>query len=197
MEAKMNIRNVYKAVQGRGILIGKPCIHVEFGKGQIFTPEQIAMKVSEQRGSYVCLCGDEPLKDMEEMGALLEALKKRGKFVTLETNGTIYTDLKFDFITICPEPLKPYDKELMNYFLSLSIKVQVIFKVGERALDTLHWCEGFVKDFTVVRKKKVPLLFYPEPNEVKAFKAVSVILFNTHWLKAYNHRVMLDISRLP
>lgn len=193
----MNIRKIYKSIQGRGILIGKPCIHVEFGKGQIFSAEQIAMKVSEQRGSYVCLCGDEPLKEPEaEMKALLEALKIRGKFVTLETNGTIYTDLKFDFITICLEPLKEYNKELLNYFLSLNIKVQVLIKVGAQALDILHWTENFTKDFTVMRKKKVPILFYPEPNDVKAFKAIGVIIFNVHWLKAYNHRVMLDISRL-
>lgn len=192
----MNIRNIHKAIQGRGILIGKPCIYVEFGKGQSLSPEQITMKVSELRGSYVCLCGDEPLKDLAEMSVLLEALKKRGKFVTLETNGTIYTDLKFDFITICPEPLKAYDKELLNYFLSLNIKVQVLFKIGANALEILRWVETFTRDFSVVRKKKVPLLFYPEPNEVKSLKAVCVIIFNTAWLKNFNHRVMIDISRI-
>lgn len=191
----MNIRNIHKTIQGRGILIGKPCILVEFGKGQAMTADQIAGKVSELRCSYVCLCGDEPLKEAE-IGGLLEALKKRGKFVTLETNGTIYTDLKFDFITICPEALKAYDKELLNYFLSLSIKVQVIFKVGERALDLLKWVEVFTRDFTIVRKKKVPLLFYPEPNDLKSLKAISVIIFNTSWLKVFNHRIMIDISKL-
>ncbi len=50
---------------------------------------------------FIVLTGGEPLLQTDK--SLIDELRKQNFFIALETNGTIKTDLKFDWITVSPK----------------------------------------------------------------------------------------------
>src|SRR3989344_1399159 len=53
--------------------------------------------------SQVVITGGEPFLQREELQELCRRLKQLDKFITLETNATIYADLEADFISMSPK----------------------------------------------------------------------------------------------
>ena len=50
---------------------------------------------------FIVLTGGEPLLQVDDL--LVEKLKKENFFIAVETNGTIKSDLKFDWVTVSPK----------------------------------------------------------------------------------------------
>ena len=70
-------------------------------KDLIFTVEKIWNLKFTVGTKFIILTGGEPLLQVDKK--LLQALKKKNFFIALETNGTINTNLKFDWTCVSPK----------------------------------------------------------------------------------------------
>lgn len=106
----MNVMEIYRSVQGEGILLGVPTTFVRFfacnlrcswcdtkyswsvregGTWESLTPQEVAGRVEELRARHVVLTGGEPTLQ-KELFTLAALLKESGHHLTVETNTTIY-----------------------------------------------------------------------------------------------------------
>ena len=118
----MLIYEVFQTLQGEGKYAGHPCIFVRTSGCNLrctwcdtrhtsWEPEganqevgQIIAATEPSRDvEHAVISGGEPLLQ-PDLGDLIEALKERGHFVTVETAGTIYRDdVRPDFFSISPK----------------------------------------------------------------------------------------------
>jgi 7-carboxy-7-deazaguanine synthase len=101
----MRISEIFRSIQGEGVLIGTPTVFVrtvgcnlncdwcdtEYAKtgGEEMSGEAILVKVDSFKTPFVCLTGGEPLTQKKEAIRLMIKLLENGYHVTLETNGSI------------------------------------------------------------------------------------------------------------
>lgn len=100
----MRIIEIFRSLQGEGVLIGTPTVFVRFQGcnlhcqwcdtgyaregGEEMSVEQILEKVDSYKTQFVCLTGGEPLLQKDSI-RLMNRLLERLCHVTLETNGSI------------------------------------------------------------------------------------------------------------
>lgn len=108
----MNVMEIYRSVQGEGMLMGIPTTFVRFfacnlrcswcdtkyswsvrdgGTWESMSPEEIATRVGELGARHVVLTGGEPTLH-KDLSQLVHVLKKRGHHLTIETNTTIFPE---------------------------------------------------------------------------------------------------------
>lgn len=115
----MKVNEIFYSLQGEGNFTGTPAVFVRFSgcnlacnfcdtKHQTFeelTEEEIVKQVSTFPTVHVVLTGGEPT--MQITASLLDALHRAGKFIQLETNGTLSLSeellTKIDWITCSPK----------------------------------------------------------------------------------------------
>jgi 7-carboxy-7-deazaguanine synthase len=106
----MNVMEIYRSVQGEGILSGVPTTFVRFfacnlrcswcdtkyswsvhdgGTWETLSPEVVAGRVGDLRARHVVLTGGEPTLQ-KELPELARLLKADGHHLTIETNATIF-----------------------------------------------------------------------------------------------------------
>ena len=106
----MNVMEIYRSVQGEGILSGVPTTFVRFfacnlrcswcdtkyswsvhdgGTWETLSPETVAERVRALRARHVVLTGGEPTLQ-KELPELARLLKADGHHLTVETNATIF-----------------------------------------------------------------------------------------------------------
>ena len=100
----MKVIEIFRSLQGEGVLIGTPTTFVRFQGcnlhcqwcdtgyaregGEEMSVEQILEKVDSYKTQFVCLTGGEPLLQKDSI-RLMNRLLERPYHVTLETNGSI------------------------------------------------------------------------------------------------------------
>ncbi len=177
----MNVMEIYRSVQGEGILSGVPTTFVRFfacnlrcswcdtkyswsvhdgGTWENLAPEIVAGRVREQHARHIVLTGGEPTLQ-KELPALAHLLKEDGHHLTVETNATIF----------------PADSVPLIDLWSLSPKLQsagesyLRYPILERFLKTLRpdqqqW-KFVVRDEEDEQQLRRLLIRYPEFAEQK------------------------------
>lgn len=116
----MKISEIFYSIQGEGSLVGIPSVFVRTSGCNLrcvwcdtpytsWTPEGAEMSVGEIVSSvrsypakHVVVTGGEPMI-APEAGALTRALRELGLHITIETAGTVFTEVACDLMSISPK----------------------------------------------------------------------------------------------
>ena len=116
----MKIAEIYKSVQGEGLLTGVPSVFVRTSgcnlrcwfcdtpwaswkpEGRDYAVDEVLADVEEWDCRHTVLTGGEPMLYAETI-PLTEQLHRRGWHVTIETAGTLYLPVRCDLMSISPK----------------------------------------------------------------------------------------------
>ncbi len=116
----MKIAEIYKSVQGEGRLTGVPSVFVRTSgcnlrcwfcdtpytswrpEGRDYAVDEIIAEVEEWDCEHVVVTGGEPML-FAELIPLCDALRNRGRHITIETAGTLHLDVACDLMSISPK----------------------------------------------------------------------------------------------
>jgi len=116
----MKIAEIYKSVQGEGLLTGTPSVFVRVSgcnlrcwfcdtpftswmpEGNDFSVDEIVAQVEEWDCRHVVLTGGEPML-FAELLPLAEQLRERNWHITVETAGTLTLPVACDLMSISPK----------------------------------------------------------------------------------------------
>ncbi len=116
----MKIAEIYKSIQGEGLLTGVPSVFIRASgcnlrcwfcdtpyaswqpEGQDYAVDEIIAEVEEWDVKHVVITGGEPML-FAEMIPLCRELKRRGRHITIETAGTLYLPAVCDLMSISPK----------------------------------------------------------------------------------------------
>ncbi len=116
----MKIAEIYKSIQGEGLLTGTPSVFVRasgcnlrcwfcdtpfaswWPEGNDYAVDEIVAEVEEWDCRHVVLTGGEPML-FSELIPLAETLRKRGWHLTVETAGTLFLPVACDLMSISPK----------------------------------------------------------------------------------------------
>jgi 7-carboxy-7-deazaguanine synthase len=116
----MRIAEIYRSVQGEGLLTGVPSVFVRASgcnlrcwfcdtpytswrpEGRDMSTDEIVAQVEEWDTRHVVVTGGEPML-FAEMIPLCERLREAGRHLTVETAGTLYLPVACDLMSISPK----------------------------------------------------------------------------------------------
>lgn len=116
----MKISEIYKSVQGEGLLTGTPSVFVRASgcnlrcwfcdtpyaswkpEGNDYAVDEIVAQIEEWDCRHVVLTGGEPML-FAELLPLAEQLRARDWHITVETAGTLYLPVECDLMSISPK----------------------------------------------------------------------------------------------
>lgn len=116
----MRIAEIYRSVQGEGLLTGVPSVFVRASgcnlrcwfcdtpyaswrpEGSDMSTDEIVAQVEEWDTQHVVVTGGEPLL-FAELLPLCRRLRAIGRHVTIETAGTLYLPVECDLMSISPK----------------------------------------------------------------------------------------------
>lgn len=116
----MRIAEIYKSVQGEGLLTGTSSVFVRVSgcnlrcwfcdspfaswhpEGVDYAVDEIVAEVEEWDCRHVVLTGGEPML-FAELIPLAKALRQRGWHITIETAGTLFIPVACDLMSISPK----------------------------------------------------------------------------------------------
>lgn len=116
MDHIYHINEIFSTLQGEGFYTGRPSIFIRFSgcnikcpfcdtlhqKSRLYTLDQICEQINVWPNiRHAVLTGGEPGLQVDE--ALITALHKAGKYVAIETNGTLPIPPNIDWITCSPK----------------------------------------------------------------------------------------------
>lgn len=116
----MKIAEIYKSVQGEGMLTGTPSVFIRASgcnlrcwfcdtpfaswqpEGIDYAVDEIVAEVEEWDCRHVVITGGEPML-FAELIPLCEKLRAQGRHITIETAGTLYLPVQCDLMSISPK----------------------------------------------------------------------------------------------
>jgi 7-carboxy-7-deazaguanine synthase len=116
----MKIAEIYKSIQGEGLITGTPSVFIRASgcnlrcwfcdtpyaswrpEGEDYAVDEIIAEVEEWDVKHVVITGGEPML-FAEMIPLCRELKRRGRHITIETAGTLYLPAACDLMSISPK----------------------------------------------------------------------------------------------
>jgi 7-carboxy-7-deazaguanine synthase len=116
----MKIAEIYRSVQGEGLLTGVPSVFVRASgcnlrcwfcdtpyaswrpEGLDVSTDEIVAQVEEWDTGHVVLTGGEPML-FSELVPLCERLREIGRHITIETAGTLHLPVACDLMSISPK----------------------------------------------------------------------------------------------
>jgi 7-carboxy-7-deazaguanine synthase len=116
----MRIAEIYRSVQGEGLLTGAPSVFVRTSgcnlrcwfcdtpyaswrpEGRDMSTDEIIAQVEEWDTRHVVVTGGEPML-FSELIPLCERLRHIGRHITIETAGTLYLPVACDLMSISPK----------------------------------------------------------------------------------------------
>lgn len=179
------ISEIFKSIQGEGIYQGFEQVFVRFFGCNLncafcdtslsYYEEKTLKEVAQTIFAYndchsVSLTGGEPLLQIEFLRELAKLLKKEGKIIYLETNGTLYENLKkvIDYVDIIAMDFKlPSSTDLKDFweehleFLKVALRKEVFIK----AVIGRNTCQDdILKSIAVIKGLKSSLCFILQPE---------------------------------
>ncbi|HET6895741.1 MAG TPA: 7-carboxy-7-deazaguanine synthase QueE [Candidatus Baltobacteraceae bacterium] len=123
----LQLAEIFYSIQGEGAFTGTPAVFVrlagcnlscdfcdtDYSLKFFASVDQVIARVREAGGDcpMVILTGGEPLAQSESL-ALIDALRRDGRRVHIESNGTIYTELPSD-VWLCVSPKERVDARMI------------------------------------------------------------------------------------
>ncbi len=116
----MRIAEIYKSIQGEGLLTGEPSVFVRTSgcnlrcwfcdtpytswspEGRDMGVDEVLAQVEEWDHQHVVITGGEPMLH-SELIPLCDHLARQGRHITIETAGTLYLPLACDLMSISPK----------------------------------------------------------------------------------------------
>ncbi len=116
----MKIAEIYKSIQGEGLLTGVPSVFIRASgcnlrcwfcdtpyaswqpEGEDYAVDEIIAEVEEWDVKHVVITGGEPML-FAEMIPLCRELRRRGRHITIETAGTLYLPAACDLMSVSPK----------------------------------------------------------------------------------------------
>ena len=182
----LQLAEIFYSIQGEGAFTGTPAVFVrlagcnlscdfcdtDYSLKFFASVEQAVARVREAGGDcpMVILTGGEPLAQRETLD-LIEALRRDGRRVHIESNGTIYTDLPDD-VWLCVSPKERPDPRM----LARANELKLI--VDERVPE--EW-------LTRTNERQV-LLLQPEGNKPRN------VALALEYIKAHPKRLRLSLQ---
>lgn len=172
----MKVIEIFRSLQGEGVLIGTPTVfirlqgcnlHCEWcdagyarDGGKEMSVEQVLQKVDELKTQFVCLTGGEPLLQKDSI-KLMNKLLEKLYHVTLETNGSLSLEdvpcaenMLISMDIKCPSS-GMQEKMLFDNIELLSPADQIKFIVADN--DDLKYAENIMKTYEI----KCSVIFTP------------------------------------
>ena len=168
----LKIAEIFASVQGEGLRQGEPTIFVRlagcdlrcsfcdtkyaWAGGKTTTTSRVLAKVRALRkrfpADWACLTGGEPF--LQDIGPLVDGLKKKGLKVQVETNGRNFHELAVDWLTVSPKPTS------YAYHPRFRRRAGEVKLVVSKTL-TFETVKRLRREFSGT----VPILLQPESNE--------------------------------
>ncbi|MFH1722448.1 MAG: 7-carboxy-7-deazaguanine synthase QueE [Candidatus Altiarchaeota archaeon] len=169
----MRIYEIFASIQGEGLYVGTPQVFVRvagcnircvwcdskkaWGTGKDMSVKEVLARIESFRLKSVCITGGEPLVQIKELGELVGELKKKGYFVLLETNGTIFDEEIFSLVDCVDMDVKaPSSGEQSNESIIEKLKPKDYVKV------VVGTDEDFLFAKKIRKKSKVSVVIQPE-----------------------------------
>lgn len=182
----LQLAEIFYSIQGEGAFTGTPAVFVrlagcnlscdfcdtDYSLKFFATVEQVVERVRELGGEcpMVILTGGEPLAQSETR-ALIDALRRDGRRVHIESNGTIYTELPED-VWLCVSPKERPDPRMLAR--ANELKLIVDGRVPEEWLANAG--------------ERQTLLLQPEGNKPKN------VALALEYIKAHPRRLRLSLQ---
>jgi len=146
----MKVAEIFRSIQGEGSHQGYPCTFIRLAGcnlacswcdtphartgGTEMTLGEIARRIGEIPGHYICITGGEPLLQGDQLLPLLKYLKERGYIIDIETNGTVDFKKFQPYASICMDVKCPSSGEASDHSLLCNISENdaVKFVVADR-----------------------------------------------------------------
>lgn len=182
----LQLAEIFYSIQGEGAYSGTPAVFVrlagcnlscdfcdtDYSVKFFASVEEAVARVRDVAADcpMVILTGGEPLAQREAL-ALVEALRRDGRRVHIESNGTIYTELPAD-VWLCVSPKERADKRMIAR--ANELKLIVDKRVPEEWLADAN--------------EKQVLLLQPEGNKPKNIEIA------LEYIKAHPKRLRLSLQ---
>jgi 7-carboxy-7-deazaguanine synthase len=185
----VHVMEIYRSVQGEGILIGVPTTFVRFfacnlrcswcdtkyswslregGNWEQIEANKVAERVHELRARHVVLTGGEPTLQ-KELAQLALLLKEHGHHLTIETNATIFPEQVIPLIdlwSLSPKLLSAGESYLrysiIERFLDVLHPDQQQWKFVVRDDADEYHLQTLLSRYTVFTRQKLPIILQPE-----------------------------------
>ncbi len=185
----MNVMEVYRSVQGEGLLLGVPTTFVRFfacnlrcswcdtkyswsvregGTWESLSPDVVAERVQALKARHVVLTGGEPTlqKDLPQLARLLKA---EGHHLTVETNTTIFPEALISLIdlwSLSPK-LSSAGENYLRYpiierFLGTLRPDQQQWKFVVRDDEDERHLRMLISEYPEFADRKLPIILQPE-----------------------------------
>src|SRR5579863_8528562 len=185
----MNVMEIYRSVQGEGLLMGVPTTFVRFfacnlrcswcdtkyswsvregGTWESISAEEIAEQVHILGTRNVVLTGGEPMLQ-KDLAQLAQILKDRGYHLTVETNTTIFragTIPLIDLWSLSPK-LPSAGEDYLNYpvierFLATLRSDQQQWKFVIRDDEDEQRLRSLLRQYPLFAEQRLPIILQPE-----------------------------------
>lgn len=182
----LQLAEIFYSIQGEGAFTGTPAVFVRLAGCNLSCDfcdtdyslkffagvDQVVARVHELGGDcpMVILTGGEPLAQRETLD-LIEALRRDGRRVHIESNGTIYTELPQD-VWLCVSPKERPDPRMLDRANELKLIVD------ERVPE--EWLAG--------ANDRQVLLLQPEGNKPKN------VALALDYIKSHPKRLRLSLQ---
>ncbi len=191
------ISEIFYSIVGEGLLQGIPVIFIRFSgcnlrcffcdtkfawkNGIEIKESDIFEKIEKFKCKRICFTGGEPY--LQEISFLFEFLKSKSYWISVETNGTIWKDIKFDWITVSPkkEGLKYHRYGYDERFIEIANEFKYVITKKD--------------DFDFIDKRiKKPVILQPVNNDIRISKIIVKFLKENpreNWyLKLQMHKIV-------